>query len=194
MARTLLEHAAYELTRAGMTTNEDPLARKAAADTLALVKRFQNQEHTERTGRYVLEMFETLANFLPLTPITDDPDEWEKFEIDRKNVDTGEVEKRVVWQSKRASAIFSEDQGKTFIDQRTGKTGESVDHTKEAAEKAAAEADRKSRKDAAKTLAGMPAAGPVEGTPADEAPVAAPTEETVLAKQFPKKKSSKKNK
>jgi len=178
-----------------MTTNKDPMARKVAADVLSLVKRFEKQEHTERSGRYVLEAFETLANFLPLTPITDDPDEWEKFEIDRKNVDTNETEHKLVWQSKRATAIFSEDEGKTFIDQRTGKAGESLDHVAEAEKKAAFEAERKARKDAAEARAKAPTA-PVGDAPAAEEGIAAtPPAETVLAKQFPKsKKSNKKGK
>lgn len=146
MGRTLVEHAAYELTKAGMTDNGDPEARQVATNTIALVRRIEKMNMTDKQAQYVLEAFSILCQFLPLTPITDDPEEWDKFEIDRKNVDTQEVEKKTVWQSKRASSIFSEDEGKTFIDQRTGKAGESVDHIQQAKEIAEAEAAREKRK------------------------------------------------
>ena len=162
MSKTLIEHAAYELTKAGMANNTDPEARQAATNTLALVRRIEKMNMTDRQAQFVLEAFSILTQFLPLTPITDDPEEWEKFEIDRKNVDTGEVEKREVWQSRRATSIFSEDKGKTFTDQRTGKTGTSIDHLKQAEEEKATEearaktkADKKSIKEA---MAEAPAA------------------------------------
>lgn len=145
-SKTLVEHAAYELTKAGIANHEDSDARKVARDIMALVRRFEKQDHSEKNAPVVLQAFETLCNFLPLTPITDDPEEWEKFEIDRKNVDTNEIEKRVVWQSRRAPSLFSEDKGKTFTDQRTGKVGESIDHIKQAEEAAQAKEDRDKRK------------------------------------------------
>lgn len=146
MGKTLVEHAAYELTKAGMANNPDPEARQVATNTIALVRRIEKMNMSEKQANYVIEAFSILTQFLPLTPITDDPEEWDKFEIDRKNVDTGEVEKKVVWQSKRATSIFSEDEGKTFIDQRTGKVGESVDHIQQAEEMKAAEEARAKRK------------------------------------------------
>lgn len=178
--RTLAEHAAYELTKAGLTTNEDAEARKVATDVMALVKRFEKQNHTEKSAEYTLRAFDLLCNFMPLSPITDDPSEWDKFEIERKNVETGEVEKRTVWQSKRASAVFSEDEGKTFIDQKTGKTGESVNHIEFEKQIAQQEADRKARKEAAAARAVNP--NPV-GTvnpdvPAGEAVAEAPVKGT----------------
>jgi len=126
MGKTLLEHAAYELTKSGFVDDTDPENRKVATDVMALVRRFVKQDHNERTGRIVLDFFETICFFLPLTPITDDPEEWEKFEIKTTNQETGEETTSTRWQSKRAPRIISEDSGKTFIDQATGKTGESV--------------------------------------------------------------------
>lgn len=171
MGRTRVEHAAYELTKAGMTDEDDPMARKVAADTLSLVRRFEKQDHTEQSGRFVLEAFETLCQFLPLSPITDDPAEWEKFEIERKNIDTNTVEKQVVWKSKRASMIFSEDEGKTYINQENGKVGTSVDHIEQAETIAAEKAARAARKAAAAERAKNPEGVPkaeLDATPAGE--------------------------
>ena len=133
---------------------------------------------TERQAQYVLEAFSVLTQFLPLTPITDDPEEWEKFEIDRKNIDTGDVEKKEIWQSKRATSIFSEDKGKTFTDQRTGKTGTSIDHIEQAKQEKAAEeeraktkANKQSIKDAmAEAPAGEVSAAPTATTPETNSP------------------------
>lgn len=200
--RTLVEHAAYELTKAGMANNPDPEARQVATNTIALVRRIEKMNMTEKQAAYVIEAFSILTQFLPLTPITDDPEEWDKFEIDRKNVDTGEVEKKVVWQSRRATSIFSEDEGKTFIDQRTGKVGESVDHIKQAEEaKAAQEArDKRRAENEARTkqptavLADQPAGevsaapeAPAASTP--EAPAEQPQTETPEESAAPKEET-----
>lgn len=131
--KTLLEHAAYELTRAGLTSHVEPSARKTAEDTMALLRRFVKQNHDETTGRYTLEFFETLANFLPLSPITDNPEEWEKFSVESTNEETKEKTTAIRWQSKRAPSFISEDEGKTWTDMKSGRTGTSVDHVKEAA-------------------------------------------------------------
>lgn len=170
--RTIVEHAAYELTKAGMVDDPDPMARQVATDTISLVRKFEKQDHTEQSARFVLEAFETLCQFLPLSPITDDPDEWEKFEIERKNIDTGVTEKQVVWKSKRASMIFSEDQGKTYINQQNGKVGTSVDYLKQAEEIKAEKQARADRKAAAEERAKNPNPAPaadLANVPAGEA-------------------------
>ena len=198
MGRTLPEHAAYELAKPGMTDHDDAEARKVATDVMALVRRFEKQDLAEKSARFVLEAFETLCNFLPLTPITTDPDEWEKYEIDRKNVDTGEVEKKLVWQSKRAPAIFSEDEGKTFIDQRTGKAGESVDHVeyaKQLEDQKKARAERKAKagergKPLPPTDSEVPAAeAGVEPPPAATTPKEEPKAEEAKDEQVSEKQS-----
>lgn len=176
MGRTLTEHAAYELAKAGMTNNEDPTARNAATAVMALVRRFEKQDHDQKSADFVLNAFSTICNFLPITPITDDPDEWDKFEIDKKNVDTGELEKKVIWQSKRGSSFFSEDEGKNFVDQKTGQTVQSVDHVKQAEDVAAEKAARAARKLAADERAQNPIGHVGAEEPAGETAVTAATD------------------
>ena len=132
MSKTLLEHAEYELRKAGLIDNPNAEARKVATDTLALVKRFDKQTHTEKTAHWVAQFFTDLVSFIPLTTITDDPEEWEKFEIDQTNKDTGEKKTVTRWQSRRCPSIFSEDEGKTWTDQATGREGESANAAEEA--------------------------------------------------------------
>lgn len=140
MTKTLVEHAQFELERADLINNPDPQARKVATDTIALVKRFEKQAHDQTTGKWVLEFFQNLCYFKPLTPLTDDPAEWEKFEIEKKNTETKEVEVSHRWQSRRAPSVISEDEGKTWYDMATEQSGTSLDHVEEAKKR---EEDRK---------------------------------------------------
>ena len=145
MAKTLIEHAEYELNKAGLTDNPNPEARKVATDTMALVKRFEKQQHTQMTAQWVVQFFSDLVNFIPLTTITDDPEEWEKFEIEQTNKETGEKTTVTRWQSRRCPSVMSEDEGKTWTDMATGNTGESApagEERKRVAEIRAAEEQR----------------------------------------------------
>jgi len=173
MGKTLSEHAAYELVRTGLTTHEDPEARKAATCTMALVRRFEKQKHSAATGMYTLQMFEDLCNFLPLTALTDDPAEWKKFKIRTTNEDTQEVTNVERWESLRSPSIFSEDGGKTWTDEKTGNTGTSLDHVlydqrqKDEADKAAA---RKAAGDQDKSAEALVGDAHAPADPAAQAP------------------------
>lgn len=176
--KTLSEHAAYELVKAGVTNSDDPELRQVAVNVMALIRRIEKMNMTTKQAEYALQAFDVLTQFLPLSPITDDPEEWDKFEIDRKNVDTQEVEKREVWQSRRATSIFSEDKGKTFVDQRTGKTGTSVDHVEYAKQQEAEkEARTKAKEEAKNRTANKPTAVLADTPAGEEAP--APTNTTL---------------
>lgn len=191
MGKTLAEHAAYELTKAGMTNNSDPAAKTAAVNTMALVRRFEKMNMNERQAKFVLQAFENICNFLPLTPLTDDPAEWSEFEIQRKNKETGEIETRSVWQSKRHSSVFSEDGGVSYIDQATGNTGQSVSHEDAKKQQEAVEQaeDRRKADEAKKAeqASKPPVANPE--VPAAEAPAA---EEQPVPKTQKKSKKAKK--
>lgn len=126
--KTLFEHAEFELERAGIKEqiNTDPTSQKVYTDTLALIRRFEKQKHGDESGRWVLEFFESLCHFLPLAPVSDNPDEWEEIEETRSNVKTGKEEKVKFWQCNRAPAFISYDGGKTFTNYSTGEQGKSV--------------------------------------------------------------------
>lgn len=174
--KTLAEHAAYELHKAGFVDNDDPDVRKVATDTMALCKRFEKQKHSEKTAGATLEFFETLASFLPLTPLTNDPSEWEIYEEVKRNPATQEeIEKRIIWHSERASSIFSFDEGKTWADMRTNKTGELVDHKEYAAQQKKDADEATARKEMAAQRAANPKPiGTVDATPAAEQGLADP--------------------
>ena len=152
-SKTLIEHAAYELHKAGTSNHEDPEVRQVAINTMALVRRIDKMNMTEKQLEYTLYAFQNICEHKPLSPITDNPEEWDKFEIKRKDIDSGEEEVKVMWQSRRMPSLFSEDQGKTFRDEATGQTGTSLNHIelaeaekKEAAAKVEAKAKAEERR------------------------------------------------
>lgn len=170
---SMYDFAKSELDRAGYTTHPEPEARKVASDVLSLVKRFEKQGHSEYTKDVVLEWFASLTNFVPLAPITDNPDDWERFEITTKN-SKGEETVKELWQSRRAPSVISEDGGKTFVDQKTGNGGPSqphedwLKHLAEQHQKAIARMEEKKnpKKDPAANVKATP---PTEGeAPAEE--------------------------
>lgn len=170
MGKTLTEHGQYELDKMMANLGDYPANRIIAAATLALVKRFERQKLPENSASWVLDFFERICTWMPLTPITDDPTEWDEFEITTKNMATGEdkVERR--WQSLRCPSLISTDGGKTFIDLQTKKEGTSVDYVQQAEEWAA---DREAEKNGGKQqiLSNHPVARPPvdTSTPAGEA-------------------------
>lgn len=70
---------------------------------LELLKVLCNQGHTNHTVAYVLNMFDRLAHYLPLTPLTGEDDEWNE-------VSDG------LYQNKRYSAVFKDADGAYNID------------------------------------------------------------------------------
>ena len=174
--KTLVQHAQYELEKADLVNNADPEARKIASDTLALVKRFEKQNHSKKTGKWVLEFFQNICWHVPLTPLTDDPDEWEKFDVETKNTETDEVTVVHRWQSRRSPSIISEDLGKTFVDIQSGKEGISLDHVEEEAKRAQDKIDNakaiEDKKLAAEAAKNAPTGEPENIPEPDEAPEA----------------------
>lgn len=172
MGKTLVEHAEYELEKLELLHDEDPVNRKIATDTIALVKRFEKQKHTERSGQWVLDFVERICNFLPLSPVTDDPEEWTAYEDTHKDLETGKEVITQRWQNKRAPSLVSIDGGKTFVDLKSNKEGTSVDHIKQAEEWAKDRAEREAKKKAGDVVAQAPnvlARPPVDlSTPAGE--------------------------
>lgn len=75
---------------------------------LELIETFISQGHSGGSAYPVLALFEKLANFENLTPITDRPSEWHEHPDN-------------LWQNRRNGSLFSNDGGKTYhnINKRT---------------------------------------------------------------------------
>lgn len=95
----LLEHAKRELELIG----EDP---EFIAGYLRVVKAFADMGHSGGSASVAIPTLNELLSFKNLSPLTDDPNEWE----DRSAVSGGEP----IWQNKRNPEAFSTDGGKTY--------------------------------------------------------------------------------
>lgn len=98
----IARHAWDELNRAGLfTADGDFYGGLTGRAVMALVDVFVEQGHSGASASLVAGMFTSLVRFEPLSPLTDDPDEW-------MEVTDG------LWQSTRQSEAFSRDGGKTY--------------------------------------------------------------------------------
>lgn len=107
--RNLVEHARRELELCGQTA-EDP---GYAASIAATVAAFASYGHSGGSMFVAVEQICALLRFEHLSPLTDDPAEWE---------DRTEMSGTPMWQSLRNPAAFSDDAGRTYYLVGTGST------------------------------------------------------------------------
>lgn len=105
----LVKHAESELKLAGLFDKDSDYEGMVGKAVLELVKTFSRQGHSGFSARYVLEVFNVVANYKPLTPIGSTKDEW---------MDVAEMtaDGKGMWQNKRRGTTFSRDGGKTWYD------------------------------------------------------------------------------
>lgn len=104
----LLKHARAELTRAGLLSADADYDGQVGATVLRMIEAFSGYGHSGGSAAMTLEIFNRVARFQTLGPITDDPDEWMR-------VNPGDEEVGV-WQNRRQGSLFSNDGGKTYYD------------------------------------------------------------------------------
>jgi multidrug efflux pump subunit AcrA (membrane-fusion protein) len=85
---------------------------KDAKDVLELIEVFAKQGHSGFSAFATLETFNLLANFKNIKALTNNPEEW----VDVTSFGNG----KKLYQSKRNSACFSEDDLKTYYDTSEG--------------------------------------------------------------------------
>lgn len=101
----LVRHAVDEMNRAGLYDEDADYGGSIAEAVEELVRAFARQGHSGFSAMYTLAIFNKVANFETLTPITSDPNEWQ---------DVSEMSGRSLWQSRRNPSLFSEDGGQTW--------------------------------------------------------------------------------
>jgi len=104
----LKDHAKTELGLAGLFDKDSDYDGMIGKAVMELVDTFASQGHSGFSAQWVLEVFNEVAQFKPLTPITSNSDEWE----DVARYGDGSP----LWQNKRAPMYFSEDGGKNWYD------------------------------------------------------------------------------
>lgn len=99
----MLEWAKEELRLAGYDTNdpEDGPNRWLAEGTLELLEVFAEQGHSGMSAPYAVALFEKLAMWKPIAPLTGADDEWSE-------VSEG------TWQNLRNSAVFKKEDGQAY--------------------------------------------------------------------------------
>lgn len=107
----LVDYAKDELTRIGMIDSGEPYNDLASKAILDLIELFAFQGHSGFSANYVINAFDRLARFKPLSPLTGEDDEWMEVGTD-------------ILQNKRYSAVFKDGkdgtayniEGKVFTD------------------------------------------------------------------------------
>lgn len=98
----MMEWAKRELDYAGYKEGaEDDINTWMRKDVLQLLEVFAEQGHSGMSAPYAVKLFETLANWKPLSPLTGDQGEWTEVGPD-------------VWQNKRASNVFKGEDGRAY--------------------------------------------------------------------------------
>ena len=96
----LIDHARRELVRIG----EDPVTISGYLD---VIQAFSDMGHSGGSSDVAIPVIERLLKYKPLSPLTDDPQEW-------MEVQTGTGQMSGLWQSTRDPESFSTDAGKTY--------------------------------------------------------------------------------
>lgn len=105
---SLVEHARRELELAGFFDPTGDYGDMIGKDVLALVELFASQGHSGASAGLALRVFSLVAGYKPLTPLTDNKDEWRDV-----SEYSGEVA-GTMFQSMRRPDAFSKDGGKTY--------------------------------------------------------------------------------
>ena len=99
----MLKWAEAELKLAGYDINDtvDGPNRWLAEGTMQLLKVFSEQGHSGMSAPYAIALFEKLASWKPIAPLTGEYNEWNEV---------GEG----TWQNKRNSAVFKKEDGQAY--------------------------------------------------------------------------------
>lgn len=103
---SLVEHAERELRAAGLFDKHSDYEGMIGDAVMALVRVFASQGHSGMSASMTVTIFDRLARFKNLTPITDNPEDWVDIDIE----DAGQK----LWQNRRDCSLFSKDAGKTY--------------------------------------------------------------------------------
>lgn len=102
---SLLAHAETELKAIGMLGSGDEMNEAMSRNVLDLLKMFSEQGHSGFSASYAAGLFEKLAAFQPLAPLTGADDEWGCV---------SEASGEPMWQNKRAFHVFKAGDGRAY--------------------------------------------------------------------------------
>jgi len=103
----LLKHAERELSLIGYD-GKDEYNNMAKAAIMELLSTFANQGHSGFSANYVTDVFNKLARFETLSPLTGEENEW-------NDVTEMSGDRKTLFQNNRNSAVFKDDTGCYYI-------------------------------------------------------------------------------
>ncbi len=103
----LSDYAKSEMQRAGLFDEDADYGGAIAHGVMRLIAVLEDEGHSGFSHGMAMAIFNQVANFRPLTPLTDDPSTW--MDVAEKTVDH-----EALWQSTRNPEAFSNDGGKTY--------------------------------------------------------------------------------
>jgi len=103
---SIIDFATKELTNLGWLGSEDEMSDMMAKNLLELLKVVADQGHSGFSASYLLSMFNKLANFKPLTPLTGEDWEWNDM--------TAYGDEGTSYQNARCSSVFKNAKGECY--------------------------------------------------------------------------------
>lgn len=104
----LVDHAKKELQLSGLFDKDSDYGGMIGKAVMELCKCFAGQGHSGFSAGMVLDLFRRLGGYEALSPITDDPKDWNDVS------EMGGKDDPKMWQCKRNPSLFSENAGKTY--------------------------------------------------------------------------------
>ena len=103
----LVAHARRELTLAGLLGKDSDYDGMLGEAALQIVETFATQGHSGMSAFATVDIAQRLMSYEPLTPLTNDPAEWNHIADDMAG-------RPDLWQSARKPDAFSNDGGLTY--------------------------------------------------------------------------------
>jgi hypothetical protein len=97
----LVRHAEYELRRAGYFDEDSDYGGLLGPAVLKMVEAFSEEGHSGYSAKIAVRLFEKLASFEPITPLTGEDDEWFEYTEGR-------------FQNIRCSHVFKDGDGQAY--------------------------------------------------------------------------------
>lgn len=104
----LVQKARHELALGDFVGASDPFV-DFDTKIIEIVKIFASMGHSGSSAEFTRNIIDKLLRQQPLTPITDDPDEWEEHDASKWDG------KNKIWQNKRDSRALSTDAGVSYF-------------------------------------------------------------------------------
>lgn len=94
-------------SRNGSISSDEDYDREIRKSVMRIVAEFAKDHHSGNSAAQVIHMADRLLRYKPLSPLTNNPEEWFK-------IDAAMVNGEQLWQNVRSPGAFSHDEGKTF--------------------------------------------------------------------------------